>query len=79
MKITNFLIVSTIVLCTSCNGNQSKGDDHEHGMESHGHEHGDGEQHEHHQQEEFTIPADSVQLDEPKHLHDEDSSEEHIH
>jgi hypothetical protein len=79
MKITNFLIVFTIVLCTSCNGNQSKGDDHVHGLESHGHEHGDGEQHEHHQQEEFTISADSVQLDEPKHLDDQDSSEEHIH
>jgi len=79
MKISNMIIAAAIFLLSSCNGNQTNEHGNEHDAQEHGHEHGEGEQHEHHEQEEFTISADSVKVEEPTHHTHEDRSEHHNH
>jgi hypothetical protein len=79
MKFSKSIIVASIVLLASCNGNQPTEHGHEHDAQTHGHEHEGAEEHDHLEQEEFTISADSVNVEEPAHHTHEDGSEHHNH
>jgi len=67
MKISNIIFSSSLVLFSSCAGNQSNNHEHTHDIEEHVHEHGAGENHEHSTQEEFTLAADTSAINESTH------------
>lgn len=78
MKISNILIALSIVFAVACSGKKSESD--------HGHSHPEGEgthSHEHetnHEQEEFSIKGDTLEVgtDSARHTH-EDGSTHHNH
>jgi len=74
MKISNLVITLVLLFAVACTGEKTA-NEHGHGTEGHAHDHDD-----HHQQEEFTVTEDSVEVmtDSTTHAH-EDSSLHHNH
>jgi hypothetical protein len=77
MKISNIVIALVTLFAVACTDEKTANEHgHAHGTEEHGHDHDD----DHHEQEEFTVNEDSVEVmtDSTTHAHD-DSSLHHNH
>ncbi|MEN7548756.1 hypothetical protein AAG747_12620 [Rapidithrix thailandica] len=85
MKISTILIASTFVFAIACSGKKSNSEHghahdteshahpHDEASEDHGHDDGDHEHgREHHEQEEFTVGSDSVEVEtDGTHTHED--------
>jgi major membrane immunogen (membrane-anchored lipoprotein) len=82
MKVLNIIIITSVLLITSCGTSNEKGHAHGEGSHTHGqnetdhgHEHADGD-HEHHSQETFDVDNDSI-VENESHEHGEESGHHH--